>query len=91
MACNCKVDQKISYIQRKYGPKGPQQKTTHMAMEWWELLQTLCVFLITVILSPILLFFVIGRVIFSKSPTIKLENLLFLRKYGKRKEQIIQD
>ena len=63
MACNCKVNQQIDYITKKYGIGGPRQSTTHISMDFVDFFENLGAFLLTVILSPFLLIYIIHAII----------------------------
>ena len=79
MACNCKVNQKLDYITRKYGVNGPRQYETHMSMDFVDFLTNLGAFLVSVILSPFLLIYIIGKLIFSDDKSLHIEDILFLK------------
>jgi len=79
MACNCKVNQQIDYITRKYGVGGPKQRTTHISMGFVDFFENLGAFLLTVILSPFLFIYIIGKLIFSKEKILHIEDILFFK------------
>lgn len=79
MACNCKVNQQIDYITKKYGIGGPKQHTTHISMDFIDFFENLGAFLLTIILSPVLFFYIIGKLIFSKDKTLHIEDILFFK------------
>jgi len=80
MACNCKVNQQIDYITKKYGIGGPRQSTTHISMDFVDFFENLGAFFLTVILSPFLFLYIIGKLIFSKDKNLHLEDILFFKK-----------
>lgn len=80
MACNCKVNQQIDYITRKYGVGGPKRHETHISMDVSDFFENLGAFLLTVILSPLLFFYIIGKLMFSKDKSLHIEDILFFKK-----------
>ena len=79
MACNCKVNQKIDYITKKYGVGGPKQRMTHISMDFGDFFENLGAFLLTVILSPFLFLYIIFKLIFSKDKHLHIEDILFFK------------
>jgi hypothetical protein len=79
MACNCKVNQKLDYITKKYGTGGPRHYETHMSMDFVDFFENLGAFLLTVILSPFLFLYIIGKLIFSNDKSLHIEDILFFK------------
>lgn len=94
MACACKANQDIAYLQQKYGVKGPQQKQTHIRANASILLQSIGAATISILFSPILFLSVICKIFINNKKNIKIEDIFFLKnlnfvKDGKRKQQIV--
>jgi hypothetical protein len=79
MACNCKVNQQIDYITKKYGAGGPTRHATHISMDFIDFFENLGAFLLNIILSPFLFLYIIGKLIFSKEKHLHIEDILFLK------------
>lgn len=94
MACACKANQDIAYLQKKYGVKGPEQKKTNMRDNASIMLQSIAAATISLLLSPIIFISIIGKILVKNKNNIKLEDIFFLKnlnfvKDGKRKQQIV--
>lgn len=79
MACNCKVNQKIDYITKKYGVNGPKHYDTHIAMDFVDFLTNVGAFLLSLILSPFLFLYIVGKVIFSSDKSLHIEDILIFK------------
>ena len=53
MACACKVNQQLSYIQKKYGVGGPKQKTSTFSVKM--ILTNMLNIVVAVLLTPVML------------------------------------
>lgn len=79
MACACKTNEQISYIQKKYGVKQPGQKETHFAPDnIWALLKDVAVFLVVVVFSPLMLLYTIAHSILFHGKPIDIARLFGL-------------
>lgn len=79
MACNCKVNQQIDYITKKYGIGGPKRHETHMSMDFIDFFEAFGAFLLTILAAPVMFLYIIGKLIFSEDKTLHIEDLLVLK------------
>ena len=70
MACNCKVNQQITYLEKKYGHNMPVSKKTTIS---------LFTFLIGVIFLPFIILHIIFISIFTKDKKLSIKKLLRLQ------------
>ena len=78
MGCNCKVNQKIDYLHRKYGNKIPVSKKTEISFHFKEKIKEFFVFLIGLLFLPIIILFVLYKVIFTKEKKVSIKKLMKL-------------
>ena len=81
--CNCKVNQQIDYLHKKYGHNIPVSKKTTISFNIKEWLRNLLVGAITIIFSPIFLLHVLYVSIFKKHKAISVRKLMSLAKASK--------
>ena len=74
--CNCKVNQQIDYLHKKYGHNIPISKKTHIAFTIGERIRHFFVYLLLVFISPILLFYIFYKLFFTKDKTININKLV---------------
>ena len=79
MGCNCKANQQISYLQRKYGDNQPKSKATHIREAVSETIKTILLIILMIPIVPIFTIFLIIRYFFIKKPinikkTFKIKN-----------------
>ena len=81
MACACKVNQQLSYMQKMYGDKKPNssEPKTHIAQDIKVFFHKLGLMLLLIPLMPLMFIFLVGRSIFRKTP-LKIDNLFFRNK-----------
>jgi len=68
MGCNCKTNQQISYLQRKYGDKQPKSKTTHIREMVSTTIKNILLIILMIPIVPIFGVFLLIRPIFTKKP-----------------------
>ena len=79
MACNCKVNQQVDYLTKKYGVGGPRRHDTHMSEDILDFLEASGAFILSIIAAPFLLLYILGKLIFSDDKTLHIEDLLVLK------------
>lgn len=80
MACACKVNQQLSYLEKKYGVKVPENKETHIKENIKLGIKNV---LLLLLVSPILLImlpFTLIKSIFSKGKSIDINKIFKIRK-----------
>ena len=77
MACNCKVNKQITYLQKKYGHNIPVSKESKIRFKVSHFFSNLWVYLILLLCLPFLLFHVLFVLIFKKDKKISVKNLLY--------------
>lgn len=80
MACACKVNQQLSYLEKKYGVKSPESKKTNIRELVGGKLQTLVLIIIMLPIVPVLLIISIFQSIFSKEKTIYINKIFKIKK-----------
>lgn len=55
MACACKVNQQLSYLQRRYGTDSPDKKGTNISVKVEMFFKKVLNGIVVVVLSPIML------------------------------------
>lgn len=73
MACACKVNQQLSYIQRKYGIDGPKQKTGKVFNTWIILTN-----IFNAIAAMLLIPFMLISILFRGKKTINISKIFGL-------------
>ena len=73
MACNCKVNQKLDYLHKKYGNKVPVSKKTEISFLVKEKAKEILVFIITLIFLPVMLISVLYQAWFAKDKKISIK------------------
>lgn len=68
MGCGCKTNQQISYLQKKYGDKQPQSKSTKIREGFGNGVKTFLLVLLLIPIIPLVAIFLIVRHLFSKKP-----------------------
>ncbi len=81
--CNCKVNQQIDYLHKKYGHEIPVSKTKKVSFTVGETFKNMFVAIITMVLSPILLLHVLYVSVFKKDKTVSAKKLMNLTKASK--------
>ena len=80
MACNCKVNQQIDYLHKKYGHEIPVSKKTAISFNIKEWFRNLLISVVTLLFSPILLLHVLYVSIFKKDKSVSIRKLMSLTK-----------
>ena len=83
MACNCKVNQQIDYLHKKYGHNIPVSKKTTISFNVKEWFKNLLISVVVLLFSPILLLHVLYVSIFRKDKPISVKKLMNLAKASK--------
>jgi hypothetical protein len=68
MGCNCKTNQQISYLQKKYGDKIPVSKVTHIREMVSKTIKTILLVILMIPIVPIFGLFLLIRYFFTKKP-----------------------
>ena len=68
MGCGCKTNKQISYLQKKYGEKVPQSKSTRMRKMFLGSIKNILLIILMIPVVPIFLIFTGIKHIFSKKP-----------------------
>lgn len=79
MACNCKVNKQISYIQKKYGHNIPVSKESKIRFRVQEKLKGILTFFIGLLFLPIIILHVLYVLIFKKDKKISIGKILKLQ------------
>lgn len=82
-SCNCKVNQQIDYLHKKYGHNIPVSKKTTISFNIKEWFRNLLISIVVVIFSPILLLHVLYVSIFRKDKAVSIRKLMSLAKASK--------
>lgn len=77
--CNCKVNQQITYLEKKYGHNMPVSKKTTIRLTVKEFFISLFTFLIGIIFLPLIILHIIFISIFTKDKKISIKKLLRLQ------------
>jgi len=75
-ACNCKVNQQISYLHKKYGNKIPVSKESKIRFTIKEKLKHFLIYIIEILFLPVMFLYVFYVAIFSKKKQISIKKLL---------------
>ena len=78
MACNCKVNQQITYLHKKYGHKIPVSKQSKIRFTVRESFKNFLVFIISILFSPIMFFYVLYVAFFTKNKQISMKKVFNL-------------
>lgn len=81
--CNCKVNQQIDYLHKKYGHNIPVSKKTTISFSIKEWFRNLLISIVVVLFSPILLLQVLYVSIFRKDKAVSIRKLMSLAKASK--------
>lgn len=82
-SCNCKVNQQIDYLHKKYGHNIPVSKKTTISFNIKEWFRNLLISIVVVLFSPILLLHVLYVSIFRKDKSVSIRKLMNLAKASK--------
>ncbi len=88
MACACKVNQQITYLQRKYGTNVPKNKKTDIGFEISYFFKRVFEFIVVVITTPAMWLFTLFTRLVSKKKVIDINKLVGLSKYERNKQNI---
>lgn len=78
--CNCKVNQQIDYLHKKYGNNIPVSKKTTISFSIKEWFKNLFIMLIALLIAPILLLHVLYVAIFKKDKKVSVKKLMSFAK-----------
>ena len=82
MACACKVNRDISYLQKRYGVKSVvDKKETHIRQDAKVFLEKIGIFIITLPFIPVLFVWTIFRALVNKNP-INISKLFRIQHVG---------
>lgn len=80
MACACKVNQEIAYLQKKYGHNMPKSKTSDIRGMVSTFFKEVGIALIMLPFLPVMIIGLLIQVIFGKKGSIKIDKIFKLRK-----------
>lgn len=82
MACACKVNQQLEYLQKHYGVKEYRSSApkTHMSADARIIVHKTVISAMLVILFPIMFLYLLVRMIFFKNKRIALDKLFRIEK-----------
>ena len=75
MACACKVNKQIAYLQKKYGHEIPVSKQKIITFNIVEFLKAIAVWLIALPIIPFMIIHIIIKA-FTKRKSISVKNLM---------------
>lgn len=78
MACNCKVNQQISYLHKKYGHNIPVSKQSKIRFTVREKLKNFLVYIIEILFLPIILIYILYKALFAKNKIVSMKKILNL-------------
>ena len=78
MACNCKVNQQITYLHKKYGHKIPVSKQSKIRFTVRESFKNFLVFIISILFSPIIFLYILYVALFTKNKQISMKKVFNL-------------
>lgn len=78
MACACKVNQQLSYLQKHYGNKGPRssEPSTHIAEDIKFFFKKAGVVMVLIPVFPIVGIYLLGRKLFKRDNTMIIDKLV---------------
>lgn len=88
MACACKVNQQITYLQRKYGTNIPKNKQTDIGFEISYFFKRVLEVIVVVLTAPFMWFFTVLSKLLSRKKVIDINKLVGLSKYERNKQNI---
>lgn len=68
MACACKINQQITYLQKHYGTNQPQSKESNIRGMVGESTKKVLITLLLIPISPLMITYLIIRRLFSQKP-----------------------
>lgn len=80
MACACKVNQQLEYLQRHYGTKEPRSSAprTHMSGNARIIVHKTLISVMLLILFPVMLLYMAVRMIFFRKKKLAIDKLFRL-------------
>lgn len=82
--CNCKVNQHITYLHKKYGNKIPVSKQTKIRFTVKEFFTKILIYLISILFLPIILMYILYISLFTKKKQTNIKKLLNLKEENVR-------
>lgn len=79
MACACKVNKQISYLQKKYGYNTPKSKTSNIRGKIEIKIKQILLFFFVLLLLPIELFGIIFHFFINKGKPIQIDKVFRLK------------
>lgn len=84
-ACNCKVNQHITYLHKKYGNEIPVSKKSHINFLVKQFFKNMLWYLLMIIIFPLIFLHIISISLFTKKKKINIGKILGLEKAYKTK------
>lgn len=81
MACACKVNQQLSKIREEYGVISNENKGN---IKITLNLKKILVSIIILMLSPLMIIYILGKLVFSKNKEIDIRKFFLKKTYGKQ-------
>lgn len=78
MACNCKVNQQITYLHKKYGHKIPVSKESKIRFTVREGFKNFLVYIIAILFTPIIFLYILYVTLFTKDKRISMKKVFNL-------------
>ena len=78
MACNCKVNQQITYLHKKYGQKIPVSKESKIRFTVREWFKNFLVYIIAILFTPIIFLYILYVTLFTKDKRMSMKKVFNL-------------
>ena len=88
MACACKVNQQLTYLQRKYGTNVPKNKQTTIGFEIGYFFKRVFEAIVVFVTYPIMALFTLFAKLVTRKKVIDINKLVGLSKYERNKQNI---
>ena len=79
-ACNCKVNQQITYLHKKYGHNIPVSKSSHIGFMVKQFFRNILWYLLMIVIFPLIFLHVVAVSLFTKKKKISIKKILGLKK-----------
>lgn len=84
MGCNCKVNQKITYINRKYGHKVPISKQSSIKLKIKYIFRDMFLYALTILFIPFVFLHILFVSLFTKDKKLNIKKILRLEYAGNK-------
>lgn len=83
MACACKVNQQIAYLQKKYGHDIPKSKTSDIRGMVSMVMKEIGLFIVIMPFLPVMAVVLLFQIMFSKKKPLRIDKIFKIkRKHG---------